>query len=71
MTAVIDLAAYSGSVLRAATPIRLESPERLELERWVSAHGTPQEVRWTPSLRPRDAIFKLVFREAAQVFRKR
>jgi transposase len=31
-------------VPRIATPIRLESPERDELERWVSAHGTPQQV---------------------------
>jgi len=29
---------------RVAAPIRLESPDRLELERWVAAHGTPQQV---------------------------
>ena len=28
----------------------------------------PPNLRWTPFLRPRDAIFKLVFREAAQCF---
>ena len=35
---------YLGSVPRIATRICLESPERLELERWVGAHGTPQQV---------------------------
>ncbi len=44
MTGVIILASYSGLVPRIAPPICLESPERLELERWVSAHGTPQQV---------------------------
>lgn len=44
MTGVISGAVYSGLVPRIATPISLESPERLELERWVSAHGTPQQV---------------------------
>jgi len=29
--------------------------------------STDGRLRWTPSLRPRDAIFKLVFREAARV----
>lgn len=29
---------------RVATPIVLETPERQELERWVAAHGTPQQV---------------------------
>lgn len=29
---------------RVALPISLESPVRLELERWVAAHGTPQQV---------------------------
>ena len=29
---------------RIATPIVLESPERRELEQWVAAHGTPQQV---------------------------
>ena len=38
------MASYSGLVPRIATPISLEPPERLELERWVSAHGTPQQV---------------------------
>lgn len=44
MTGVIILVPYSGLVPRIATPIALESPERLELERWVTAHGTPQQV---------------------------
>lgn len=29
---------------RVAAPIRLEPQDRLELERWVAAHGTPQQV---------------------------
>lgn len=29
---------------RIAQPITLESPDRLELERWVAAHATPQQV---------------------------
>ena len=29
---------------RIAEPIRLDSPDHLELERWVGAHGTPQQV---------------------------
>ena len=29
---------------RIAQPIALESADRLELERWVAAHGTPQQV---------------------------
>lgn len=29
---------------RIATPILLETPARQELERWVAAHGTPQQV---------------------------
>ena len=29
---------------RIAQPITLESEDRLELERWVAAHGTPQQV---------------------------
>ena len=29
---------------RIATPIVLETPARQELERWVVAHGTPQQV---------------------------
>jgi transposase len=31
-------------VARIAEPICLESADRLELERWVAAHGTPQQV---------------------------
>ena len=44
MTGVMVGASYSSCVPRIATPIRLEPPERHELERWVSAHGTPQQV---------------------------
>ncbi len=29
---------------RVAVPVRLEPQDRLELERWVAAHGTPQQV---------------------------
>jgi len=29
---------------RIAEPIRLETADRLELQRWVAAHGTPQQV---------------------------
>jgi transposase len=29
---------------RVAAPVYLEPPDRLELERWVAAHGTPQQV---------------------------
>ena len=35
---------YFLGVPRIAEPIRLELPDRLELERWVAAHGTPQQV---------------------------
>ena len=35
---------HYGRVPRIAQPIILESAARLELERWVSAHGTPQQV---------------------------
>lgn len=44
----------------------LSEVERSVLETFIRQGGT---LRWTPSLRPRDAIFKLVFREAAHVFR--
>ena len=44
MTGVIIFPVYSGFVPRIATPVCLESPERLELEQWVSAHVTPQQV---------------------------
>jgi len=35
---------YSAFMPRVAEPIHLEPPDRLELERWVAAHGTPQQV---------------------------
>jgi transposase len=44
MTGVIDLEAYSGPVPRIAERISLELPDRQELECWVAAHGTPQQV---------------------------
>jgi len=44
MTGVIDLIVYCDAVPRIAEPIRLELPDRLELERWVDAHSTPQQV---------------------------
>ena len=44
MTGVIGFGVYSGCVARIAVPICLESSDRLELERWIAAHGTPQQV---------------------------
>lgn len=44
MTGVIDFRVYSGRVARIAEPICLGAVDRLELERWVAAHGTPQQV---------------------------
>ena len=44
MTGIIDLGVYFVSVPRVAEPIRLEPPDRLELQQWVAAHGTPQRV---------------------------
>jgi len=44
MTGIIDLGVYGGIMPRVAAPICLEPPDRLELERWVAAHGTPQQV---------------------------
>lgn len=44
MTGVINFLEYSPGVPRISRPIRLESPKRLELEKWVVAHGTPQQV---------------------------
>lgn len=44
MTGIIDLAVDGGGMPRVAPPICLESPDRLELERWGAAHGTPQQV---------------------------
>ena len=44
MTGIIDLGVYFVSVPRVAEPIRLEPPDRLELQQWVAAHGTPQQV---------------------------
>ena len=35
---------YYEHVPRIAQPITLEAADRLELERWVAAHGTPQQV---------------------------
>ena len=44
MTRVINFRVYSSVVPRIAQPIRLPSPDRLELQRWLAAHGTPQQV---------------------------
>jgi Homeodomain-like domain len=44
MTGIMDLAVYGWVMPRVAPPICLESPDRMELERWVAAHGTPQQV---------------------------
>mgnify|MGYP003873425089 CR=1 FL=1 len=44
MTGGIGLIVYFDQVPRVAAPIRLEPPDRLELQRWVGAHGTPQQV---------------------------
>ena len=40
----MSLEVYCGVMPRVAAPIWLEPPDRLELERWVAAHGTPQQV---------------------------
>jgi hypothetical protein len=39
----------------------------IDFDAMTIEHLAPQSLKWTPSLRPRDAIFKLVFREAARV----
>jgi len=44
MTGVINLTRYGGSVPRIAQQILLEPSNRFELQRWVNAHGTPQQV---------------------------
>lgn len=44
MTGVIISSVYRCGVPRISQPIRLEPPERLELEKWIAAHGTPQQV---------------------------
>jgi molybdopterin synthase catalytic subunit len=44
MTGVIALSVYSRFVPRVANPICLEISDRLELQRWVVAHTTPQQV---------------------------
>ena len=44
MTGVIISSVYCHGVPRVSQPIRLEPPERLELEKWIAAHGTPQQV---------------------------
>jgi transposase len=38
------LGVYFQGMPRVATEIRLPAADRLELERWVTAHGTPQQV---------------------------
>lgn len=44
MAGVISWEAYFLVVPRIAEPIHLETTDRLELQRWVVAHGTPQQV---------------------------
>lgn len=44
MTGVISFLVYSPGVPRVSHPIGLESPERVELEKWIAAHSTPQQV---------------------------
>ena len=44
MTGGIGFHLYARVVPRIAQPIRLELTDRLELEQWVAAHGTPQQV---------------------------
>jgi transposase len=44
MTGVISLAVYFEGMPRVAAEIQLAATDRLELERWVAAHGTPQQV---------------------------
>ncbi len=44
MTEGIDFRVYCERVSRIAQPITLDSADRLELERWVVGHGTPQQV---------------------------
>jgi hypothetical protein len=44
MTGIIDLRVYCGFMPRVAAPLFLEAQTRLELERWVAAHRTPQQV---------------------------
>src|SRR5688500_9532134 len=44
MTGVIGFLVYSGGMPRIAEPICLGAAERLELERWVAAHRTRQQV---------------------------
>ncbi len=38
------LTCYSAVMSRQALHVTLAEPDRLELERWVAAHGTPQQV---------------------------
>jgi len=44
MTGVIRNGRYSHIVPRVAEPIHLQVSDRLELQRWVTAHTTPQQV---------------------------
>lgn len=44
MTGVIGFCPQNDAVPRVARTIQLDSNDRLELERWVDAHGTPQQV---------------------------
>ena len=44
MTGNIGYCLQNGVVPRVARTIQLDSTDRVELDRWVSAHGTPQQV---------------------------
>jgi transposase len=44
MPGIIGLVVYGVAMPRVAAPVYLEPQDRLELERWVDAHGTPQQV---------------------------
>jgi len=44
MTGYIGFSVYCRTVPRVAKPICLEPSDRLELQQWVAAHGTPQQV---------------------------
>jgi transposase len=44
MTGIIGFGVYGVVMPRVAAPICLEPQDRRELERWVAAHGTPQQV---------------------------
>lgn len=44
MTGLIDSSLQNDAVPRVARTIQLDPTDRIELDRWVGAHGTPQQV---------------------------